>query len=71
MIINEAYFALDDAVSSKAEIDIAMKLGTNYPWGPFEWAEKIGLNNIYLLLQKLSLTNKRYQPAPTLATVVK
>ena len=71
MIINEAYFALDDAVSSKAEIDIAMKLGTNYPWGPFEWAEKIGLNNIYFLLQKLSLTNKRYQPAPTLATVVK
>lgn len=71
MIINEAYFALDDAVSSKAEIDIAMKLGTNYPWGPFEWAEKIGLNNIYFLLQKLSLTDKRYQPAPTLATVVK
>ncbi len=66
MIINEAYFALGDEVSSKAEIDIAMQLGTNYPCGPFEWAQKIGVSNIYTLLQKLSLTNKRYQPAPLL-----
>jgi len=67
MIINEAYFALAANVSSKEEIDIAMKLGTNYPYGPFEWAEKIGLKNIYTLLQKLSLTNKRYQPCALLA----
>jgi 3-hydroxybutyryl-CoA dehydrogenase len=66
MIINEAYFALGEAVSTKAEIDIAMKLGTNYPYGPFEWAQKIGIANIYTLLQKLALTDKRYQPAPLL-----
>jgi 3-hydroxybutyryl-CoA dehydrogenase len=66
MIINEAYFALDDEVSSKAEIDIAMKLGTNYPYGPFEWAQKIGITNIYKLLQKLTLTDTRYKPAPLL-----
>jgi 3-hydroxybutyryl-CoA dehydrogenase len=66
MIINEAYFALGDEVSSKNEIDTAMKLGTNYPYGPFEWAEKIGVKNIYLLLKKLSVTDKRYQPAPIL-----
>jgi 3-hydroxybutyryl-CoA dehydrogenase len=66
MIINEAYFALGDEVSSKAEIDTAMKLGTNYPYGPFEWAQKIGIKNIYALLLKLSLTNKRYKPAPIL-----
>lgn len=66
MIINEAYFALGDEVSSKSEIDIAMKLGTNYPHGPFEWAEKIGLNNIYLLLKKISSTDNRYTPAPLL-----
>jgi 3-hydroxybutyryl-CoA dehydrogenase len=68
MIINEAYFALGDGVSDKPAIDTAMKLGTNYPYGPFEWAEKIGLNNIYTLLQKLSLTDTRYQPAPMLVT---
>jgi 3-hydroxybutyryl-CoA dehydrogenase len=66
MIINEAYFALGDEVSSKAEIDIAMKLGTNYPYGPFEWAQKIGIANIYTLLQKLTLTDTRYKPAPLL-----
>jgi 3-hydroxybutyryl-CoA dehydrogenase len=63
MIINEAYFALEENVSTKEEIDIAMKLGTNYPYGPFEWAKKIGLKNVVRLLTELSLSEKRYQPA--------
>jgi 3-hydroxybutyryl-CoA dehydrogenase len=66
MIINEAYFTLDEKVSSKNEIDTAMKLGTNYPYGPFEWSEKIGLKNLYELLTTLSHTNPRYEPAPLL-----
>ena len=66
MIINEAYFALQENVSTKEEIDIAMKLGTNYPYGPFEWSKKIGLKNIVTLLTELSLTEKRYQPADPL-----
>lgn len=66
MIINEAYFALGEGVSSKAEIDIAMKAGVNYPYGPFEWSEKIGLEKIYNLLKQLSATDKRYQPAPAM-----
>lgn len=60
MIVNEAYFALEENVSSKQEIDTAMKLGTNYPYGPFEWSEIIGLKHIYLLLKKLSTENSRY-----------
>jgi 3-hydroxybutyryl-CoA dehydrogenase len=66
MIINEAYFALEDNVSTKAEIDIAMKLGTNYPFGPFEWAEKIGLENVYNLLQTMALEDIKYTPANAL-----
>jgi len=66
MIINEAYFTLEEKVSTKEEIDIAMKLGTNYPYGPFEWSKKIGLKNIAALLTELSLTEKRYQPASLL-----
>jgi 3-hydroxybutyryl-CoA dehydrogenase len=66
MIINEAYFALGEEVSSKAEIDTAMKLGTNYPYGPFEWATKIGAGNIYQLLLTLSKTDQRYLPAQLL-----
>jgi 3-hydroxybutyryl-CoA dehydrogenase len=60
MIINEAYYTFEDDVSTKKEIDIAMKLGTNYPFGPFEWSEKIGLKNIYDLLLQLSKTDSRY-----------
>lgn len=66
MIINEAYFALEDGVSKKPEIDIAMKLGTGYPFGPFEWSEKIGLKNIASLLNKLSATDNRYTPSKLL-----
>jgi 3-hydroxybutyryl-CoA dehydrogenase len=66
MIINEAYFALEDDVSTKEEIDIAMKLGTNYPFGPFEWSEKVGLQNIHNLLTALSDEDERYLPAPSL-----
>jgi 3-hydroxybutyryl-CoA dehydrogenase len=66
MIINEAFFALEEKISSKEDINTAMKLGTNYPYGPFEWQEKIGIENIYLLLHKLSITDKRYAIAPLL-----
>ena len=66
MIINEAYYAKGEEVSSEADIDTAMKLGTNYPYGPFEWAQKIGIQNIYTLLKKLSLRDPRYQPSPLL-----
>ena len=67
MIINEAYYALEENVSTKEQIDIAMKLGTNYPYGPFEWSEKIGLKNIYELLKNLSGQNKRYIDCQTVA----
>jgi 3-hydroxybutyryl-CoA dehydrogenase len=66
MIINEAYFALEQGVSTKSDINIAMKLGTNYPFGPFEWANKIGLKNIVNLLQLLQTENDRYEPATLL-----
>ena len=71
MIINEAYHAKDEAVSTEADIDIAMKLGTNYPYGPFEWAKKIGGQQVYALLQKLSLNDERFLPSAGLAAANK
>jgi 3-hydroxybutyryl-CoA dehydrogenase len=70
MIINEAYFAKEEKLSSENEIDIAMKLGTNYPYGPFEWAEKIGLKNIYDLLVQLSVHDKRYLPSTSMINLI-
>lgn len=66
MIINEAFFALEEGVSTTYEIDLAMKLGTNYPYGPFEWQNKIGSQNIYRLLKSLSVKDKRYCVSPLL-----
>ena len=66
MIVNEAFVALSEGVSTKDEINTAMKLGTAYPYGPFEWAEKIGSTNIAALLQKLSESQVRYAPSPLL-----
>jgi 3-hydroxybutyryl-CoA dehydrogenase len=63
MIINEAFISLSEGVSTKEEIDTAMKLGTNYPFGPFEWAEKIGTKKILSLLHRLSNHNIRYMPS--------
>jgi 3-hydroxybutyryl-CoA dehydrogenase len=69
-IINEAYYTLEENVSTKSEIDIAMKLGTNYPFGPFEWSEKIGLKKIYDLLNALGKTDPRYAVSKALANEI-
>ena len=66
MIINEAFFTLGEGISTAGEIDIAMKLGTNYPYGPFEWAKKIGLTKITELLNELAKEDNIYTPASSL-----
>jgi len=69
-IINEAWYAWEEKVSTREEIDTAMRLGTNYPLGPFEWGERIGLEQVAGLLRSLSLTDPRYMPAKALADAV-
>ena len=69
MIINEAYFTLEAGTSTKEEIDIAMKLGTGYPYSPFEWGEMIGLRRVSELLLKLSNGNPVYELAESFKQV--
>lgn len=52
-IINEAYMMLQEGSATQKDIEQAMKLGVNYPQGPFEWAEKIGLDNVFALLEAM------------------
>lgn len=68
MIINEAFFTVMEGTAEKKDIDIAMKLGTNYPEGPFTWLEKIGIEQIYELLDALYEDTKeeRYKICPLL-----
>ena len=65
-LINEAWYTWQDGVSSKEEIDTAMRLGTNYPLGPFEWAAQIGLERVVELLEVMSRSDPRYRPAERL-----
>lgn len=68
MIINEAYFALQEKIARPEDIDAAMRLGTNYPYGPIEWGEKIGLVQVRAVLEALQrdLAEERYRIAPLL-----
>lgn len=70
MIINEAFFAFNENVSTIEEVDLAMKLGTNYPFGPFEWVEKIGVSNVYALLDELAKTDVRCVPSTALKNCI-
>jgi 3-hydroxybutyryl-CoA dehydrogenase len=65
-VINEAFWALEEEISTETEIDTAMKMGTNYPYGPFEWGQKIGLQHICTLLEALSIEQNHYKPCPLL-----
>jgi len=52
-IIAQAFAAHERGIASKADIDTAMRYGVNYPYGPFEWAERIGLDRVNALLRAL------------------
>jgi 3-hydroxybutyryl-CoA dehydrogenase len=68
MIINEAAFVLGEGTATVEAVDQAMKLGTNYPQGPFEWCDKIGVWNVVEVIEALHKTygDGKYKLAPAL-----
>lgn len=71
LVGNEAMRMLQEGVASAADIDKAVKLGLNYPMGPLELADLVGLDsrlrNMQYLHEKLGET---YRPAPILEKYV-
>ena len=63
---------LQEGLGTPEEIDKAIKLGLNYPMGPFELVDLVGLdarlNNLKYLHEKLG---EKYRPAPLLEQYVK
>jgi 3-hydroxybutyryl-CoA dehydrogenase len=72
LVGNEAFYMLQEGVGTPEEIDKAIKLGLNYPMGPFELGDLVGLdtrlNNLKYLHEKLG---EKYRPAPLLEQYVK
>lgn len=72
LVGNEAFYMLQEGLGTPEEIDKAIKLGLNYPMGPFELGDLVGLdtrlNNLKYLHEKLG---EKYRPAPLLEQYVK
>jgi 3-hydroxybutyryl-CoA dehydrogenase len=68
MLANEAAFALGEGTADETTIDLAMKLGANYPVGPLEWMHRIGPARVLRVLEHLRtfFAEERYRVAPML-----
>jgi 3-hydroxybutyryl-CoA dehydrogenase len=72
LVGNEAFYMLQEGLGTPEDIDKAIKLGLNFPMGPFELVDLVGLdarlNNLKYLHEKLG---EKYRPAPLLEQYVR
>ncbi|MGW0469977.1 3-hydroxyacyl-CoA dehydrogenase [Streptomyces coeruleorubidus] len=66
-IIDLAHDAVAKGVATEEDVDTAMRLGVNYPLGPFEWSRRLGRSWAYALLDDLHLRDPSGRYAPSLA----
>jgi 3-hydroxybutyryl-CoA dehydrogenase len=69
MLVNEAVDLVHRGEAGAEDVDIAMRLGTNYPRGPIEWGAEIGYAVVADQLAALdhAFPGGRYRPSPALA----
>ncbi len=70
--VNEAAWLIHDDVASPEDIDTGMKLGTGWPQGPCEYADRRGLDKILGKLNELyeRYGMEMYRPCPLLREYV-
>ena len=71
-MINEAFYAWMEGVAKPEDIDGIMKLGCNFPMGPLNLADFIGLDTCVHIMDVLAdgLNNDRYRACPLLKQLV-
>ncbi len=67
-VVNEAWHAFGDHVATKADIDLALRLGAANPIGPFERTARLGGEGaVAAALERHAVSGDRFVPAPGLA----
>jgi 3-hydroxybutyryl-CoA dehydrogenase len=72
-LLNEAMHILLEGVATAKDIDIAMKLGYNFQYGPLEMADMMGLDEVLAWMESLwkTLGEPRYRACPILRKMVR
>lgn len=73
MLVNEAADAVHWRIATAADVDLAMTKGVNYPRGPLDWGNEIGLGIVLAGIERLNEESRddRYRPSPLLRRMVR
>ena len=68
MVANLGCDMAQTRLATPADIDLAMRLGLNYPQGPLEMVDTFGADTLYAMLQTMQALSgdDRYRPSPWL-----
>jgi 3-hydroxybutyryl-CoA dehydrogenase len=71
-LLNEVYYCLYEGVSTEKDIDMAFKSGFNWPMGPLELSDFIGLDTLLHITEDLYKRRggDKYTPCPLLVNMV-
>ena len=71
--LNEAIFLVQEGVADPEDIDKAIKLGLNWPMGPLQLLDYVGLDTTFNITQVFmgEFQDSKYRPAPLLREMVR
>ena len=72
LMLNEAFYVLDEGLASAEDIDKGMMLGCNHPIGPLALADLVGLDTLLRIMDDMYRElGDKYRPAPLLRKIVR